>query len=408
MGQRLLADGSAVLASSVDYAITLEQVAQLTVPSLADWCAISVVDDEEPEQVAIAHRDPELRELARACAARWPAVMSDPLGTAGAARDGRVLFVPEVTPEMAVAAPVEPERLEALGRLGLYSIASVPLATPERSVGVLTLATGESRRRLTDADVDLALELGRRAATAIENARLYTQLERVAATLQSSLLPPDLPELPGWRFRSLYLPAGGETDVGGDFYDVFPTASGWMAVMGDVAGRGPAAAALTAMGRYTLRTAGSLVGTATLGLTRLNANLRERGEMALCTAAVVQVNAGGTQASVVCAGHPLPYLVRAGGVRAVGCTGPLLGAFEQANWLSATVEIHSGDVLVLYTDGVLDARGRDSRFGETRLEAVLARTESADDAVERIHSALLHFVGPVQEDDVAVLAMQKL
>jgi serine phosphatase RsbU (regulator of sigma subunit) len=196
--------------------------------------------------------------------------------------------------------------------------------------------------------------------------------------------------------------------VGGDFYDVFPTGAGWMAVMGDVVGRGPAAAALTAMARYTLRTAGSLVGTPTMGLARLNHNLRERGDMALCTAAIVQLREGGTEASLVCAGHPLPYMIRDGKVRAVGRTGPLLGAFEQGHWLSASLDIEPGDVLVMYTDGVLDARGPDDRFGEERLEATLAGVTSADEAVERIRAALLEFAGPEQDDDTAVLAMQKL
>jgi serine phosphatase RsbU (regulator of sigma subunit) len=203
------------------------------------------------------------------------------------------------------------------------------------------------------------------------------------------------------------MPAGGETEVGGDFYDVFPTAAGWMAVMGDVVGRGPAAASLTAMGRYTLRTAGSLVGTPTMGLARLNENLRERGEMALCTAAVVLLRDGGS-ASLVCAGHPLPYLIRGGEPRPVGRTGPLLGAFDHGHWLAASLEIEPGDVLVLYTDGVLDARGPDDRFGEDRLAATLAGTTSAEDAVERIRSALLEFAGTEQDDDTAVLAMQKL
>jgi serine phosphatase RsbU (regulator of sigma subunit) len=222
------------------------------------------------------------------------------------------------------------------------------------------------------------------------------------------LLPPELPNVPGWGFRSLYLPAGGETDVGGDFYDVFPTAAGWMAVMGDVVGRGPAAASLTAMGRYTLRTAGSLVGTPTMGLARLNENLRARGDMALCTAAVVLLREDGGDASLVCAGHPLPYLVRDGEARPVGRTGPLLGAFEQGHWLAATLDIRAGDVLVLYTDGVLDARGPDSRFGDERLQQTLAGVASAGDAVERIQQALIDFAGPDQDDDIAALAIQRL
>jgi serine phosphatase RsbU (regulator of sigma subunit) len=263
-------------------------------------------------------------------------------------------------------------------------------------------------RRFGMADVELALELARRAATAVENARLYTQLEHVAHTLQRSLLPPELPDAPGWSFHSMYLAGGGETDVGGDFYDVFPTAAGWMAIMGDVVGRGAAAASLTAMARYTLRTAGSLVGTPTMGLARLNDNLRERGEMALCTACVVLLRETGNEASLVCAGHPLPYLIRGGEARQVGRIGPLLGAFEHGHWLAATLDVEPGDVLVLYTDGVLDARGSDSRFGEERLEATLAGVTSAEQAVERIRSALREFAGGEQDDDTAVLAMQKV
>jgi len=117
---------------------------------------------------------------------------------------------------------------------------------------------------------------------------------------------------------------------------------------------------------------------------------------------------GDRGASLVCAGHPLPYRVRAGEPRAVGRTGPLLGAFEQGHWLAATLDIEPGDVLVLYTDGVLDARGPASRFGEERLEAALAGTATAQDAVERIHAALVEFAGTEPDDDIAVLALQKL
>jgi serine phosphatase RsbU (regulator of sigma subunit)/PAS domain-containing protein len=375
IAQRLLADASSALASSLDTSATLQQVAELAVIGLADWCAVSLADAGVLERVATAG-DPEVGNALDDTAAE---VM----------QSQRPLLIPVLGDDTRVR-----------------SALVVPMATPERVVGVLSLATTETRR-LSDADVDLALELGRRAASAVENARLYSQLEHVAITLQRSLLPPELPDVSGWQFRSLYLPAGGETDVGGDFYDVFTTAAGWMAVMGDVVGRGPAAASLTAMARYTLRTAGSLVGTPTMGLARLNENLRERGEMALCTAAVALVRESG-EASLVCAGHPLPYLIRDGRVEQVGRTGPLLGAFDHGHWLAASLELVSGDVLVMYTDGVTDARGADGRFGEERLEAELAGTRTADEAVERIERALLEFAGGEQDDDTAVLAMQKL
>ncbi|MEA2493298.1 MAG: hypothetical protein QOJ29_1209 [Thermoleophilaceae bacterium] len=406
--QRLLADASAVLASSLDYTNTLQRVAELAVPGLADWCSVSIPRGELLDTVAVAHSDPQMLELAREYAARWPTRLDAADGSAQVFRTGEPTLIPAITPDLYEAAQLEPEQLADIQRLGLHSVIVVPMATAERVVGVLSLVSAESRRRFSPADLELALELGRRAATAIENARLYTELERVATTLQRSLLPPELPEVPGWKFHSLYMPAGGETDVGGDFYDVFPTAAGWMAVMGDVVGRGPAAASLTAMGRYTLRTAGSLVGTPTMGLARLNDNLRERGEMALCTVAIVLLREGSSEASLVCAGHPLPYLVRDGQVTAVGRTGPLLGAFEHGHWLPSALELLAGDVLVLYTDGVLDARGEEGRFGEERLEATLAGTASAEDAVERIRRAVTDFAGGEQDDDTAVLALQKL
>jgi serine phosphatase RsbU (regulator of sigma subunit) len=123
---------------------------------------------------------------------------------------------------------------------------------------------------------------------------------------------------------------------------------------------------------------------------------------------VVQLREHGTEASLVCAGHPLPYLIRGGEARPIGRIGPLLGAFEHGHWLAATLEIEPGDVIVLYTDGVLDARGADDRFGEERLQATLAGVTSAEDAVERIRAALADFAGGEQDDDTAVLAMQKL
>ena len=408
IAQRLLADASSLLASSVDYEQTLQQVAELTVPALADWCMLSISDGEVPEQVAIAHSDPAKRPLARDYVRRWPHRIADPTGRARVSRPVQPVLIRDVTEDVWASAPFEPERLEALRELGMESVLAVPMATPERVVGVLALVSAESHRRFTQADLELALELGRRTATAVENARLYRQLENVATTLQRSLLPPKLPDVPGWRFSGLYLPAGGEADVGGDFYDVFPTAAGWTAVMGDVVGRGPAAASLTAIARYTLRTAGSLVGTPAMGLARLNENLRERGEMALCTAVVVLLRESGDEASLVCAGHPLPCLIRDGEVQAVGRTGPLLGAFEHGHWLAASLAIAPGDVLVLYTDGVIDARGPDSRFGDERLEATLRGVTSADEAVERIQNALQEFAGGEQDDDTAVLAMQKL
>ena len=118
----------------------------------------------------------------------------------------------------------------------------------------------ESGRLFDESDLALAEELGRRAATAVENARLYTERSRIASTLQQSLLPPELPEVPGFRLAGLYRAAGEQNEVGGDFYDAFEVPGGWMALVGDVAGRGAEAAALTSLSRHTLRAVGKLLG----------------------------------------------------------------------------------------------------------------------------------------------------
>jgi serine phosphatase RsbU (regulator of sigma subunit) len=145
-----------------------------------------------------------------------------------------------------------------------------------------------------------------------------------------------------------------------------------------------------------------------MGLARLNDNLRERGEMALCTAAIVLLRDEDDEASVVCAGHPLPYLIRDGRPEPVGRTGPLLGAFDHGHWLPAQVRMQPGDTLVLFTDGVTDARGADERFGDERLAETLEGVSGVDEAVERIRAALAEFAGGEQNDDTAVLALQRV
>ena len=142
----------------------------------------------------------------------------------------------------------------------MRAVMMVPMVAGGRVIGVISFVSAESGRRFAQADLELAEELGRRAGTAVENARLYRERSHIAATLQRGLLPEELPAIPGLRLASLYRPAGEENLVGGDFYDAFPTAAGWMLLVGDVTGRGAEAAALTGQARHTLRTAGMLLG----------------------------------------------------------------------------------------------------------------------------------------------------
>jgi GAF domain-containing protein len=376
LAQRLLAEAGQELSSSLDYEKTLEQVARLAVPVLADWCGVVMRGDGDAlRQVAMACADPNNVTNAREFVT----------GAAEVIETGRA----DVTTDVIV----------------------VPLAIAgQRPIGALTLAMVESGRKFVDGDRALAAELGLRAAIAVENARLYAERSEIATTLQRSLLPPDLPEIPGFRLASLYRAAGEQNDVGGDFYDAFEVPGGWMVVVGDVAGRGAEAAALTSLTRYTFRTAGKLLGDPIATLEQLNAALRERPGLSLVSVCCVMLRSavGDASADLVLAGHPPAYHLRHGSSRPVGVFAPFLGAYERGGWEATTIRLEPGDQLVLYTDGVIDTVGQDERFGEERLAQTLRDAAGAADAVRRIEHALVEFAHGSQVDDTAVIAVERL
>jgi len=410
LAQRLLADAGQALASSLDYEQTLQLVAQLAVPGLADWCGVSMREGDQLEQVAVAHVDPEKVELARNLGQRFPTRLSDPSPAAEVLRTGVPRLLPELSDEMLAALEIDQERLAIIRDLHMRSVIVVPLVAGGRPpIGTLTLVMAESGRTFDPDDLGLAEELGRRAGTAVENARLYTERSRIAAALQRSLLPPELPELPGFRLASLYRAAGDQNEVGGDFYDAFAVPGGWMIVVGDVEGRGAEAAALTSLSRYTLRTAGKLLSDPIAALRELNTALRERPRLSLVTVccAVLREVDGEAEAEIVLAGHPPAYHVRDGVPDPVGVFAPLLGVYDSAEWEAVSLALRPGDQLVLYTDGVLDTVGEHERFGEARLAEALNGAEGAADSVRRIQAAVGGFAHGPQVDDTAVLAVER-
>ncbi|HTX32188.1 MAG TPA: SpoIIE family protein phosphatase [Solirubrobacteraceae bacterium] len=412
LSQRLLAEAGKELSSSMDYEQTLQRVARLAVPQLADWCGVSIRGPyDELEQVAVAHVDPKKVALAREFGARSPTRMSDAGGTAEVIRSGESRLVREITPEMISQADVSEGRAALIRDLQMRSVIIVPLAVPGRSaLGAMTLVMAESGRRFEERDLALAEELGRRAAVAVENARLYTERSHIATTLQQSLLPAELPQIDGFQLASLYRAAGDQSDVGGDFYDAFEVPSGWMVVVGDVTGRGPQAAALTSLARYTLRTAARLLDDPLRALAELNAELRTSSQPSLVTiaCALLRETPDGTQASVVLAGHPPPYHIHTGVPHQVGSFASPLGAYEAGGWRMETVALQPGDQLVLYTDGVTDTVGHGERFGEERLGDALAGAAGAPETIQRIDEALKEFAQGPQTDDTAVLALERV
>jgi PAS domain S-box-containing protein len=413
LAQTLLAQAGELLNLSLDLDRTLQQLAALCVPRLADWCTVRLPDERGHilRTVAVAHTDPRQVELVRRTREAYPVKLDASSGPGRVFLTGESLLVNEIAPEMLSASARSPQHLQLMQRLRPRAALLVPLHSPDGPVGVLTLVSADSARTFDASDVALASELGRRAAHAVANARIYAERSRMAHTLQESLLPETLPAVPGCRAASLYRPAGEGERVGGDFYELFALEPGaWMLVVGDVTGRGAAAAALTGFLRHTLRAIATSTGSAFAALEKVNRDLTERPVTAPCTAVVVVLREldGEGRAEIICAGHPLPLLVRGGDAQYVGGFGPLLGVFPDARWTAVTVPLRPGDLLALYSDGVPDTRGARDRFGPARLQQTLAPATSAADAVARVQRALGDFhVGP-ESDDTALLVLERL
>jgi len=221
LAQRFLAEASHVLTASLDYQKTLRAVARLAVPAVADWCAVDLAAGDEVERVAVEHVDPGRVALAREVQERYPPDPAAETGVHAVLRHGRPELYREIPDELLVQAAQDDEHLEILRSVGLRSVMLVPMTLRDRALGVISFVSAESGRRFDEHDLALAQDLALRAAAAVENARLYEAAAAIADTLQASLLPPVLPELPGAELAAAYRPAGRGLEVGGDFYDVF-------------------------------------------------------------------------------------------------------------------------------------------------------------------------------------------
>lgn len=412
IGQRFLAESGRLLGASLDYATTLRSVAQVAVPGFADWCAVTLLaGDGSLEQVATAHGEPEKLDLADRLRERYPPDQHADTGVPNVIRTGRSELYPDIPDELLATAAQDEEHLELLRSLGMRSAMVVPLPAWRGAVGALTFVNAESGRAFDESDLALAEEVGRRAATAIENARLYSERTYIARTLQHSLLPPHLPDIPGLEVAARYRAAGEGNEVGGDFYDLFDTGDAhWAVLIGDVCGKGADAAATTALARYTLRAAAMRERRPGRVLAVLNeALLRQRDDRQFCTVAyaTIEIRPHGLELVVACGGHPAPVVVRRNGrVETAPCGGTLLGVVPDPDLQEAALALEPGDALVLYTDGVTEARMRDGLFGPERLATVAggAAGRTATEIARRIEEAVA--VSGELRDDLAIVVLR--
>ena len=402
------------MASSMDYATTLEEVARAGVPDIADLCVVTVFEsDGRPEPLAIVHVDPERErvatELMRRHGATWPLP-----GVADVMRTGEPALLPEVTEDLLAAVAEDEEHLRLLRALGLRSALSVPMTASRRLLGVIALGFAGSERRFGSADLVVATALAARAALHIDNARLYTERSRIAHTLQQSLLPAVMPAIPDLDIAARYRAAGDQNAVGGDFYDVFPSGEGvWTAIIGDVSGKGAEAAALTALTRHTLYAAAMRDNSPARNLAFLDQVMRGRahGAGSFSTVLYVRVCPGrdSTSLTIASGGHPPALIARADGrVERAEIPGTLVGVLERATFGERDVRLCPGELILLYTDGAVELRRRDLSFGERELERVLR--EHAGKPAEEVVDAVARRIDELHDgsprDDVALIALR--
>ncbi|HUR76509.1 MAG TPA: SpoIIE family protein phosphatase [Acidimicrobiales bacterium] len=402
----VLAQVGQVLAASIDVNATLADLVLLLIPELADSCAVYLVEDRRLVTAAAAanYRAPD-------SLSGDSVDLDHPVHpVAQVVRSGTPQFLPEISRELIDASLGDTAQRSFVDDTEPTSAIIVPLTFGSEVIGALALGTiRSSGRRLLSADLDLAAEVARRAAVAIQHARLYTTQRDVAETLQHSLLPDVLPHVPGLETAARYVPGGPGAEVGGDWYDVLSFGDGTLGLaMGDVVGRGTPAASLMGQIRNALRAYALETRSPRSVVQRLNTLVTElapHAAMATLVYAVYDMDA--CTLTLANAGHPPPVLADPdGNVGFVeGGLGPPLGAVSAPVYTDVSCAVLPGSTVVMYTDGLVEDRLTPLEVGLERMRAlVTSGPTDAEPLVDHILKGAL--AGRSNGDDAALLAMR--
>ena len=344
----VLEQASSALAASLDYEATLARITEIFVPNLADWCLVNVVDEDGAvSRVAQAHADPDKERLLQKMEDKFRNILSVP-EVSETLQSGRPYLGTE-TGENLLEKLLETgdngESPDELQKLEARSYMVVPLVARGRVHGAVTLVSSHPDRRYEREDLSLAEELANRCGLALEGARLYREQRYVARTLQRGLLLQDLPEIPGMEIGLEYLSVGGESEVGGDFYDLIDTHyDGWLCLLGDASGKGARAATSTALILYALRAVAFRGDNPSMVLSALNeAMLRQDAGNQFCTAICARLEpeeceGAAVKLTLARGGHPPPLLMHGDGsvdgsvggfVEELGEPGRAIGIFKE-------------------------------------------------------------------------------
>ncbi|MGK4580903.1 SpoIIE family protein phosphatase [Kitasatospora sp. HPMI-4] len=398
-----LVEASDLLAGTLEHRQTLALMAQMAVPTLAAWCAVYTTADQSggADLAFVLHEDEDRIDPLRALLDKTPAPETDP------APGARFWKGPLETARAAGLA----DSPELAGLLGETVV--LPLAARNRVIGLLVLGVGTGVRFRQEM-LELAEDLSRRAALALDNSRLYSERTATSQAFQRALLPPELPRIPGVEVEVFYQAAGEGNEVGGDFYDIFPIRPGTYGfAIGDVCGTGPEAASVTGLARHSLR----LLAREGLGapqvLARLNAAILDEGArsrfLTLLYGELTPRPDGSTALSLVCAGHPLPLRLRTDGqVEPAASPQPLLGVLEELELEAEELVLHPGEVLLCVTDGVTERREGSRMLGDDGLAQVLSGCTglTAGAIAARVQRAVERFAPEPPSDDMAILTLR--
>lgn len=395
------------LGSSLDRDENLNALAGALVPHMGSWCAVHLLEGEWLIPVAMAHPGDENARNLVDLAPLKPIAIDEKRLQSRVARTGspEILEINEQVLKLAESR-LSKEIIEVFTRLDLNSVGCVPITVGRRVIGTLALARGNPDPMLDESDLDVLGVVADRTAAILENAGLYQQQREIAEALQEVLTPKTLPTVPGLEIAARYRPVSLVGHVGGDFYDVFPTADGRIAVLvGDIAGKGVEAAAAVGLARYTLRSTVALDPTPSTVLTRINESMLAEDRMCTLAYALIEDKGERFRVGITLAGHPPPILVTPdGAVERMGTPCPPIGVLpeilpmEEESWLGP------GDVMILYTDGF-------ALPGLAPPESVeLALTRRDSDDPNSLLDQLLAFLwadmpAGGQRDDVAMLAV---
>jgi hypothetical protein len=378
------------------------------VPDWADWCAIDLVEDDRLHRLAAEHVDPEKIALAVELEARYPARRDVDGGAWTVVRTGEPLLVPEVTDEMIVPTARDAEHLRVLRLLQLRSVLAIPLVARGTVLGVMTWVMAESDRRYDGGDLAFATDLARRAAIAIDNSRLHTDTLEAAIRLQHAVLPELPAQFPGWEIAAHYSPAG-KTEVGGDFFDVIPLLGNRLVVfVGDVMGRGVRAAAAMAHVRAATRAFVAVDPDPRVVMARLDRMFQTYEVERFVTMVYVLVDTDNDRAAMTNAGHPPPVVLRYDGTveQLTTTEGAPLG-IEAGEREVITFTFRSRDLLLAFTDGLIERRDEDIDAGQRRVIDETARLMGGGLA-QRLDLVVSRARDHTRSDDVAAVAVRRV